>query len=271
MRILSNDLVQNGIISNAQAIVTEPGHPIENIQDTRLSHNAWIQAEGYAGNLYQTSMYNQGFFTGLRESSSAVIDFDLGAVKDFDTMAIAGNNFTNIDYTISWAVDDIETPDGTKYYAYAGAQWTSIITLALSNVAARYVRLSIADAQQTDTYLQIGRVAIGAAVQMPGIRPIYDVDHITNANRVISQSRQVYGGPVVIYRRVNVSFPNIDDQSELLEFFKEVDLYSPFFVQFDADCPMKEEALYAVVSEDTLPFNFNDTFYTSRLSFEEVF
>lgn len=271
MKVLAEDILQTSTILET-GIETAPGHPIENILDARLSHNAWILPAGFTGSMYAASLYNQDYYMEFAESAGTTIDFDLNATREFRTMCVAGNNFTNIDYTISWALTDINVPDGTFTYQVGGPEWTSFIELADGLLSARYVRLVITDAQQTDQYLQIGRVAIGVSQELPDFAPIYDVDYISNGNMAMSQSRQLYGGPVVIYRRVNITYPYIEDKTEIVDFFRQVDVYNPFFVQFDDKCPMPEAGMYAKLSENTLPLNYSEGhFFKSRLSFEEVY
>jgi len=271
MKVLSNDLLQASTLIDT-GLETPPGHPLDNILDPRLSHNAWILPEGFTGSMYSASLYNQEYYMEFAESAGTVIDFDLNDTRKFQTMCVAGNNFKNIKYTISWAITDINIPDGSFTYTVDGPEWTSFINLSESLISARYVRLVIEDAQQTTRWIQLGRVALGIPETLPDFAPIYDVDYISNANRAMSQSRQLYGGPVVIYRRVNITYPNIDDKDELLIFFRKVDIYNPFFVQFDDKCPMPEDAMYSTLSENSLPFNYTDGhFYKSRISLEEIF
>lgn len=272
MKILGTDFIPDSIITNADTINDTPGHPVENVQDSRLSHNARILPAGYSGNMYMASLYNQNYNLDFKESEAVMIDFDLGAQKAFNTFCLAGNNFNNIDYRISWAVDDISTPDGSFNYLYSGEEWVSYIELSTGIINARYVRFEITDAQQADTYLQIGRISIGASEQLPKIAPTYDVEYTSNANVSLSQSMQVYGGPVVIYKTVNMRFPIIEQKKELLDFFKTVDVYNPFYVYFNDRCPMDEDALYCRLSNPTLPFNYNEAnIFTGQLSFQEVF
>lgn len=270
MIVLSEDHLKYADITNSTQIVTYSGHPITNIQDSRLSRNAWIIPEALRGQLYGIKMYGVNPYYDQYALEDVNIDFDMKAVKDFDTFALAGNNFSIITLALSWAMTDINVPDGTVSYNYSSPLQAVVIPTGAQS--ARYFRLTIGNVLPTGNYEVIGRVALGNKVSFPAIRTVYDVDLISTANRTLSDSQQLYGGPKVIYKRVSVSFPYIQDPAELMQIFRDVDLYNPFFLSFDEECITGPENLYCTLSEDSLPLNHNDAkFFTSRLSFTEVF
>lgn len=268
MRVLYDDLLEDGTITSTH--LTYPGHPIENIQDSRLSRNAWLAVELDSGDSYGSGLYGEEPYLNLTSAVDIDIDFDLGSTRDFDTFGMAGNNLVLGDLTLSWAVTDIETPDGSVTYNVTEKEWTIMVPLEAQS--ARYFRISIGSFTIEGNFLMIGRVSLGDIYPVPDIGPVYDVDHITTANRTFSDTRQLYGGPRVLYRRISVSYPDMETQEVLSTLFRDVDLYNPFFLEFDEECLDTEANMYSTFDKDTLPFNYNQArIYTARLTFTEVF
>lgn len=270
MKLLIQDFLRYADITNETAITTAPGHPIENIQDPRLSRNAWILPSSLTGQLYGISLYGENPYYELYATEEVIIDFDLKAIQTFDTFGLAGNNFGIVNITLSWAEVDISAPDGSV--SFSSSDPLDPIVIPTGVQSARYFRISLGNVEPQGNYIVIGRVALGAADPLPVIRPILDVDITSTANRTFSDSRQLYGGPKVVYKRLNISFPEIDDTGPIIELFTKVDLYNPVFLFWDEPCVEEEQNLYCTLSESSLPLNRNDAgFYTSRLSFTEVF
>ena len=251
MKILIEDFLKYADITNSAAIVTAAGHPIENIQDSRLSRNAWIIPSSLQGLLYGMSMYGANPYYEQYATAEVIIDFDLKAVQTFDTFGLAGNNFTLVNITLSWAVSDIETPDGSVSISGGEAADAIVIPTGLQN--AQYFRVSIGNVAPDGNYEVIGRMALGLAEALPGIRPIIDVDITSTANRTFSDSQQLYGGPKVIYKRLNVTFPEIDDPTDLIALFTKIDLYNPIFLIWNEPFADNEANLYCTLSDEFLP------------------
>jgi hypothetical protein len=270
MYILSEDFIKSATLTNADSLTLASGHPLTNVQDSRLSRNAWILPATLHGDLYGVSMYGENPYYDEYETATVDIDFNLRASKTFDTFALGGNNFGTIDLTLSWAAVDIDTPDGSISFTHSGPM--STVVIPTGTVTARYFRVAIGSSLPDGNYLVIGRIMLGNRVSLPGIRTIFDIDHVSTANRSFSDSRQLYGGPKVIYRKLNVTFPDIADPAELVDIFTTVDLYNPFFLAWDEECMETQENMYCAWTDDALPFNHNDARrYTSRATFTEVF
>lgn len=270
MYILSEDYLKYATFTNADTLTLASGHPLTNMQDSRLSRNAWILPATLHGDLYGVSMFGDNPYYNEYETATVDIDFNLRAEQSFDTFAMGGVNFGTVNITLSWAMVDIDSPDGSVTFTHAGPMDT--IVIPTGTVTARYFRIGIGSSLPDGNYLVIGRVMLGNRVSLPGIRTIFDVDHISTANRSFSDSRQLYGGPKVIYRRLSVTFPDIADPAELVSIFETVDLYNPFFLAWDEACMDTQQNLYCAWDDDTLPLNYNDARrYTSRATFSEVF
>ena len=270
MKLLIQDFLRYADITNETAIVTAPGHPITNIQDSRLSRNAWIIPSSLQAQLYGISLYGENPYYELYATEEVIIDFDLKAIQTFDTFGLAGNNFGVVNITLSWAEIDISSPSGS--ISFSSSDPLDPIVIPTGVQSARYFRITIGSVQPDGNYLLIGRVALGIADPLPDIRPVIDIDITSTANRTFSDSMQLYGGPKVVFRQMNISFPEIDDPANIIALFTKVDMYNPVFLFWDEPCSEVEKNLYCALTESSLPLNRNDAgFYTSRLSFREVF
>lgn len=270
MKVLTGDLLASSTITNAVGIDTANGHPIEYIQDQRLSRSAWILPSSLAGDLFGISLYGENPYLSLYSSEEVVIDFDMKSQVNFTTFGLAGNNWNSFSIDLSWSTTDIDVPDGSE--TFVSTEELYAFTVSLGSQTARYFRMRLYDFTITGNYIIIGRVSLGDLTVLPAIGPIYDPTYESTALQEFSDTRQVYGGPKVIFRTVNVSFPEITTRAELVSLFRTLDLYTASIWVFDEPCLSGEDDLYGVIGDNQLPLAYNEARVTSgRWTITEVY
>ena len=120
----------------------------------------------------------------------------------------------------------------------------------------------------------IGRLELGERYKTPDISPSVKIDAISSSDAVFSSSRQVYGYRRSPFSRLSVQLPVVEpaEGKALIEFFKYVDIFVPFFISTKDDC-LEIADNYTVLSDSNLlAFQLTEgLFYTSSLVLSEVF
>lgn len=251
MRILYDTLIDSGVTLTAS---TEDGNfPVANIQDPRLSL-PWRSEDD--------------------DAEYIVIDAGSGNTLNPTCVAIAGHNLTDgctlkiQGHTAdSWATPDVDQTithrDGVIVHFFTGS-------------AKRYWRLYIDDDSNPDGYVQIGRVMLGAYVQMPPVEPGVNLPVDTTSVAFTSITGQVYGDEGVIVRVPGFQFPLVTEtqRQALLTMWGAVHNITPFVLVVWEDSLTVEGPLYCRLDQDSLPFELAreaGVMWSTTLKFREVF
>ena len=96
--------------------------------------------------------------------TNPVVEFDLGAVKSFDTIVIEGHNLTSgAAVTVRWG----ESENTTAYSAVLEWREFGIHTILSATTDWRYLRLNFADTNNPDGSVSIGQFWIGSSRESP--------------------------------------------------------------------------------------------------------
>ena len=202
-------------------------------------------------------------------STTVTIVFDFGSAVSFAGVGIAGHNFT------SGATVTLEWNDADSWGSPAGSQSLTVestITETFSSVSYRYARLSVTDASNSDGYIEIGRVAIGAAMTDPEIGIEAQFPRQSTTTKALSRGRQLYIDQGVQYRAATVTWPEVTSaqRDDFVTVFDAAEA-GPIFVDFAIN-NAGEPPVYCYIS-GSLDLQYNDAFknYELTLTFEEVF
>jgi hypothetical protein len=199
-------------------------------------------------------------------STSITIVFDFGSAVSFAGVGIAGHNFT------SGATVTLEWNSADSWGSPAGSQSVTVddtCVAAFTSVSYRYARLSVTDASNTDGYIEIGRVSVGAAITGPGISDNISIPRRSTTNRQLSRGRQPYIDPGVKYRSATITWPYITEaqRDDMVAVFDAADV-KPVFLDFGVS---SEPPMYATIDGSAdLQYRGDVPMYTLSLTFEEV-
>jgi hypothetical protein len=146
-------------------------------------------------------------------------------------------------------------------------------TFASSNY--QYWRLTINDASNADTYIQIGNVFLGLGVTLAGFSPGVYLPKKSNSESNLSISRQLTGMNRIKYKYCELDFVSITyTEKEVIETFIEfVDVTMPFYALLWEDNAATDPPVYCafedypVVTKDA---GYGDL-YSTKFKISEVF
>jgi len=205
--------------------------------------------------------------------SSENIVFDFGAATSCTDIIILGHNFT-AGATI--------TIQANATNVWTSPSYSQVLTvaddIAYTFAAAqnyRYWRLTIADASNPDTYIQIAYVFIGNSIAFPAMSPDQKVPRYSSADFDYSVSGQLYGSKKIQWRGASVTFSMITDtQKKAIEtMFGVVDKVSPFVLMIWEDSLDVEPLIYCHFTKD-LEWSKSGTeglTWILEMTFREVF
>lgn len=246
MKFLQTNLIDSASLT---ASTEESAYPASNLQDAILSsvwRSAGVTSENIVINLGTASAADIVFLANHNLTSSATITLQANSSDSWGAPPFSE--------TLTWE--------------------SGIINKAFTSASYQYWRVVLADSTNTDGYLKLGGIGLGAAYDVPGIGTTYQVENNSTALKYVTQSRQVFGSEGVFWKQVNVQIPYVT-QAERVEMetcFKAKDWYIPFYVQFNETC-IDEGALYATLNGPGLGFQSLETqpvAYSSRYTLDEA-
>jgi len=202
-------------------------------------------------------------------STSDSIVFDFGSAVAFSGVGIAGHNIT------SGATVTLEWNDADSWGSPAGSKTITVkdtMVEVFTSVTYQYARLSVTDSGNSDGYIEMGRVAIGAAMTDPDISIEAQFPRNTTTTRSLSRGRQLYVDEGVRYRAATVTWPRITStqRDDFVAVFNAADV-KPIFVDFEAT-DSGEAPMYCYI-DGSLDLQYNDGFrhYELTMNVEEVY
>lgn len=270
MRTITKDYIAGSVLTNVTDFYPYSGHSPNLVKDSRLSKQGWfyVAQEGSTAE-YGTALYGVTVYGEARAISGPIVMyFDLLSAVSIDTVAIAGSNIDlEAILTVEWSMSGFETPDGVSIADITGDVYYKFNA---TQVTARYLTITI-DGGFSEGILKIGRIMAGLNYDLPGLSPTYNTDLVSNSLSGISDTRQVYGGAKVIWRRVSVTFAPQEDLYWLQDLFRDLDIFRPTLWDFNESC-LAEKPLYGIIGDNTMSQSFDEArLYSARLTVEEVF
>ena len=175
------------------------------------------------------------------------IKFNLGSAKKITAIALFGHNLTNA-ATITLeahASDAWGAPTYTKVMT-----WGELCIIEFIDQTFQWWRITIADAANPDTYIEIGRICMGEYIE-PGINITHDVQKswYDPSLKEVTEGRQVYVIIKTKYREYSINYDTIDrtlqDQIETL--FRAVGNTEPFVFVLDPTDYPEEDTIYCLI------------------------
>jgi len=270
MRTISKDYIQHSTITNVAEFYPYSGHSPNLVKDSRLSKQGWFyEADQGQSSEYGTALYGRTVYGQARDPGLPIaIKFDLLSTKMIDTVAVAGSNIDGTcTMTVEWSLSGFDTPDGVAIVDITGDYFYRFLTAPTSF---RYLTVTF-DGGYSEGILKIGRIMSGATYQVPGISYTYDTDLISNSLFGMSDTRQLYGGPKVLWRRISVTIAPQGDLKIMQTLFRDLDVFTPTMWDFDESC-LSEDPLYGKIGQAEMNQVYDEAgLYSTRLTVEEVF
>jgi len=206
------------------------------------------------------------------DDSTQWLKFDLLTAQTVTDVLINAHNFTTGativlegNSTDAWttpAVSETLTSETVIYKNFTGGAY-------------RYWRITINDASNPDTYLEVGSVFLGTALTMPGFSPDGSLFDKTDDTYATSLSRQLYGQTVCTYKTAEIDFPCFTYAQKLLidAFLDAVSVTDPFYLLLWEDDLDIEPPVYMHLDERPEIVKISDygLNYSMTMKVSEVF
>lgn len=245
MRILWNNTATSATLS---ATTEDSDYPVENIQDIRTKK------------VYRSTDDDDEriVFSGSATASYVVIlnhNFTSGS-----TIKIEGNN------TDSWG-----SPSFSETITYN----SGIMIHSFTEATYSFWSLSIDNASNPDTYIEVGFVFIGTYLQMPKMKRDQTLPKNVDTYQKIGRGGNVFGGINYNYRNFGVNFNYLTNtqRQSINTMFETVGDVTPIILLPWTDRTF-EDYIYCVISQKTLPFKRTDSQnkpWSLSMNFREVF
>ena len=213
---------------------------------------ASTEAAGYpATNAQQQHLSQVWRTTGLAAETFA-IDAGAGNTITCDCAFVAGHNLTSGVNIHVQACNDgtYAAPTVDEHITYRAGT----MCVFFASIAARYWRFIATDAGNTDGYIAIGRLALGAFLQMPPVEPGVALPLYSSSLVQQSVSGQSYGDKGKVFQRPAFTFPIITSAEKALidVMFRAVDQVYPVFLVIWEDSLTAQGPIYCRINQDTL-------------------
>lgn len=157
------------------------------------------------------------------------IKFDLTTAQTIKYIGILGHNLTS-GATVKIegnASDSWGSPSYTKTLTIADS-----ITESVGTQSFRWWRLTIADASNPDTYIEISKIFLGSSLVMPGMDKGQIIPIKTDSTFTLSSTRQLYGNTRIKSKSAKINFPLISEaeKTTIDAMFTHCDVTKPFIL-----------------------------------------
>ena len=202
------------------------------------------------------------------------IKFSFASAVDVDYMLILAHNITSgatvkvqANATDSWGSPSIDTAMtyNSEYIIHAFSSTESY----------QYWRFYVDDSSNPDTYIEVGHIFLGEALEMPGFNRNSVIVKNSNSVATKSISGSLYGDTRLKYKAASISFPSVTDTERGLinTFWDTVDVVRPFtMLIWESDLDV-EPPIYCALTE-SLEWNKleqDGLLWALGLEFEESF
>lgn len=205
--------------------------PAANAKNIHLS-TPW-RTTAVAGQYYTV---DAGLGNTITASCAAIAGHDLTSAATVKIQGHPSNVWTapDVDETLSWD---------------AGA-----ILGFFSSASKRFWRFYLDDAGNPDGYIEIGRLALGVPLQMPGIEPAFGLPVRSTSKASVSPSGQVYGDRGDRFKAPAFTFPMFTDteRGQIRAMWTEVENVKPVFLVVWEESMAIERPIYARIDQEEL-------------------
>ena len=250
MRILYNNWVTSA--TTITPLTEDPNYLFMDAwQDTRLTRYART-----VGDAAQTFVIDLGVARAV--DYCAILDHNFSSGATIKIQGNATNVWTapSIDITLTHAADNI-------YYEFSATQ------------TYRYWRLTVDDASNTDTYLQISKLWLSSFLQFPYMAKSQKIPTASGSTAQESISGQSYGDKKLIYRYGTITFPYVTDADKIKidALFNVVDKTDPIMTVIWEDDIDDYPPIYSRLTSDLEWTRVENVgrIWTVQISFKEIF
>ncbi|GAF78509.1 unnamed protein product [marine sediment metagenome] len=178
------------------------------------------------------------------------IKFDLQEAKKITQISIFGHNLTSeAVVTIEASSDDDWEGAGDPEYS-EGMTWGEFCITEFLDETFQWWRITIEDGDNSDEYIEIGRICIGEYIE-PSINVTHEVQKKINdpSYKQASAGQQKYAVEKDVYRVFEVFFSSIGraQQDQLEVMFRTVKTIRPLVLALDPDNYPEEDTIYCEV------------------------
>ena len=211
--------------------------------------------------------------TQIPDAQYYILDAGAGNTLTATCAAIAGHNLTvgatikvQAHPTNAWGAPDLDE----------AFTWGSGPMMAFfASTAKRFWRFYFDDAANPDTYIQIGRLGLGVALQMPPIEPGAELPVVSTSQPSTSITGQVFGNRGQLLFAPAFSLPIVSEaeRQAILTMFAEVHNIQPLFLAVWEDSLTVQAPIYCRITNESLEFKKAPeagVLWTLDLGFREV-
>lgn len=208
----------------------------------------------------------------LADSAQTFV-FDLLSAVAVSKVMIQDHNFTS-GATITLEANTSNSWGSPAYTTSLSYNETYIYKDLITDQTYRYWRLTVNDASNPDTYLEISKVYLGTYLSVymdTGIA----LDNNSNSSTSKSTSGQLYGNRQLQYKaaKFNLSDINVTLRTQIKTFWEANDIVKPFWLIIWEEDLTVEAPIYCCL---TKPFSWgkmavNGNLWTLAIEIEEVF
>jgi len=210
--------------------------------------------------------------------------------------------YRSVDNTAEWVKFDLLTPKTIKYVSilahnlsaaatviiegnatdsWGAPSYTKTLTItddiaeSVGTQSYRWWRVTIADAANTDTYIEISKIFLCSFLLMPGMETGQVVPLKSDSTYTLSSTRQLYGNMRIKSKSAKINFPIITEaeKTTIETFFNYCDLTKPFILLIWEDDLIVEPPIYChLVSQlEWTRAQLMGTVWSLAFEIEEVF
>jgi hypothetical protein len=192
--------------------------------------------------------------TLIPDTQYYTLDAGAGLTITADCAAIAGHNLSSgaTIKIMAHPTNDWGAPDLEETFTWGAGPMMAFF----ASTAKRFWRFEIDDPTNPDGYLQIGRLGLGAALQMPPIEPGAELPVITTSQASTSSTGNVFGNRGRLLLAPAFSLPIISqaERTAILAMFEDVHNIVPVFLAVWEDSLTVQAPIYCRIDQESLEF-----------------
>lgn len=206
-------------------------------------------------------------------TSGQYILMDFGTPIDVDYIGLLGSNISS--GAVVFASGG--STSGTTSVSTTLTDYETYIGNFSSTQSYRYWRVDIDDPDNTNTYIEIGQLYIGTALEMPPMpRGGQELPLMTTSTFAKSTGGQLYGDERLLYREAKIAFADaiMNNYKPLIDaFFREVQTIKPFILLVWENDLDEINPIYCHLTTplEWKKYNGEDILWNLSLEFSEVF
>ncbi len=197
------------------------------------------------------------------------IKFVFGAAVSVSNICIVGSNISSgATITLEGNASDSWSAPTFSVSILSTDKFGDYFYKSFATQSFRYWRLTIDDAANTDTYIEVAQIFIGTYLTMPGMNLGQIVTKKSNSVATKSASGQLYGDRRINPQGAEISFTDVSNANKILidAFITAVDVVEPFImlvwesdldIQAPVYCSLTETPSFQRSQSNGLLWNFS--------------